>query len=174
MKNIIRGKRGIFFVVILVAVVIFGFFAIKNKIDKNKNKEQQKVEDSRQQRMSTASWSRVSFFETLPINVTFAMPSYLEGNYRLVKGGSQATFLYIKDPSNPVEMLSIKVFSNAEFNLPSGDIELASKCDKYKFSYKLADKSSYNGSDGAGFSQALEDIKFFLTNDGYFECRTRE
>ncbi len=175
LKSILNKKKVVILSVILLAViVVVGSILIKNKKEKNVLEEKQRVEESRQQRMGAASWSRVSFFEGLPINVTLAIPSYLEGNYRIIKGADLVRFLYIKDPSNPVEMFFVRVGSNNEFNLSEGESELPSKCSDYKFSYKLSKTDEYKGSDISGFSQAMDDMKFFLSGEGYFECRDRK
>ncbi len=159
--------------ILVLAIIATLVVVIKNGAEKKVEIQKQKVEESRQMRMSAASWSRISFFESLPINATFAMPDYLEGNYRLVKGPDQATFLYIKDPSNPVEMLHIKVFTDGTYKLDDGETDLSSDCKGYRFTYKLASGDSYNGQDKDAFSQAIYDLNYFLSNDGYFECRSR-
>jgi hypothetical protein len=171
-----KNKRAVLLiggVVLVLLVVMVLVVTLKKGAEKKVQVERQRVEESRQMRMSAASWSRVSFFESLPINVTFAMPDYLEGNYRLVKGPQQANFLYIKDPSNPVEMLYIKVIAGGDYQIGEGEAELSSDCQGYRFVYRLASSESYAGAEKEAFSQALYDIKHFLDNDGFFECRPR-
>lgn len=158
----------------VIAVVAFGVYLVNKKADLKVIQQKQKVEEDRAQRMSNATWSRVSFFEGLPINVTLAVPSYLEGNYRMIKSPNSVAFLYIKNPEIPTSMLDIKVFKQEEFKLGEGDKELKSDCPGYSFSYRLYPSDSYSGDDKDGFAQAIFDFNFFLSGDGYFKCFPRQ
>jgi uncharacterized MAPEG superfamily protein len=177
LKNILgKNKKKtliIFYFLLVVLLVFLTFQFIGKKAEKKAVVEKQKIEESRQQRMSTATWSRVSFFESLPINVTLAVPSHLEGNYRMIKSDNKVDFLYIKNPEFAAPMLSVKVGKQGELQLAEGEKELKSDCTNYSFSYKLYSFDSYTGQDKEGFSQAIYDFSFFLAGGDYFKCFPR-
>lgn len=161
------------FSLLAIFLVFLSFQIIGKKAEKKVITEKQKIEESRQQRMSATTWSRVSFFETLPLNVSLAIPSYLEGNYRMIKGGDNVEFLYIKNPEIVAPMLLIKISKKGGLQLIDGERELKSDCSDYSFAYKLYPSDSYNGQDKEGFAQAIYDFDYFLTNGEYFKCSPR-
>jgi len=171
------NSRKVFIIIgaslILIAVILSAYLMVK-KSNLKVAEQRQKIEEARQQRMSAAAWSRVSFFENLPINVTFALPDYLEGNYRLIKEADKASFLYIKDPTKPMPLFYIKVFGAGGYQPSEGELELVSDCKGFSFSYRLYEPSSYEGEDKEAFGQVIYDIEYFLKNEGYFQCRNRE
>lgn len=172
-----KNKKIIYIIagLLVLGAVAIGVYLANKKADQKvmEQKQKQKIEEARAQRMGAAAWSRVSFFESLPINVTLAVPSYLEGNYRMAKGADNVSFSYIKNPEIVAPMLDIKVAKRDKFKLGEGETELKSDCPDYKFSYKLYPSDSYTGEDKEGFAQAIYDFSFFLAGEGYFKCFPR-
>ncbi len=172
-------KKGI--IIFIIIFICIGFFWLinnkkhsnnllqskntSNNIIANRKIENKVLERSKKE----ITYSRVSFFHTKPVYVSLSIPSTWEGRYRLEEKGNIASFMYIGDPENVVNLFSIKLFSENEYNKNDEYIKIDSK-DGYILAYKRNNASSQNSSIdkndefvlmNAGIDKILKSLKIF-------------
>lgn len=139
------------FLVLIYLVFIRGYFVKEEQ--KKIALEKVKFEQIRQERIlkiEEAPKSRISFFLTSPVRANLAIPDYWEGNYRLSESPGKASFLYIEDPSRPVEIFYIRMLEASRLDeLEEGEKEISKgklvekKGTSYAFVFKMSEDNPY-------------------------------
>jgi hypothetical protein len=136
-------------------------------------REQQKAAQALADKRKNATYSRPSFFLNLPKGAmaAFNVPSYLEGQWRMIDTGrsdKKMTVVYIKNPSYAAPLFYIRYDDKANFKLTAGEVELKTDSTKYFYAYYFYPVDSYTGADKADFSSMQTDFQTVLKTFSIF------
>lgn len=169
--KIFADKRLTYSVLAIVLLLLVYVFFARDYIKKQEEEKVIREEQARQEadqakkeeKLKDVQFSRISFFLTNPIRASLAIPSYLEGNYRMRQAGKKTEFLYIKNPDVVHPLFYVRYMDKGE-PLAEGEKKLGeakSKKDSkiYVFAYYMYPEDSYPGEEKEDYKEALWDIK---------------
>jgi len=170
-----EDKKTLFFVAGIIIFIVAYTFLMRPYLKKRENlrnleKEQIRVEQVKKKKeikLKNATFSRINFFLGQPIKVSLAIPSYLEGNYRMKDSGDKTVFSYIKNPEFVSSIFYLRYEEKDKLVLKKGEKEAVTVKSKkdgkvYTVVYYIYPESSYKGEDKEGFGEIIWDIKNVL------------
>lgn len=155
--------------IILALIIIFigiGYFLTNKKTETQKIADKAASEQGVAAEKKVESFSRVTFFLTLPVKGSLAMPASWEGRYRMEDQRSVMNFKYIGNSEIIANLFSVKTYTKEDWEkMAVKDGVLILEKDGYVFIYSKATDNPYTGEASEKFlkmqNEADEIIKSF-------------
>jgi hypothetical protein len=175
-KTLKENTMALSLVIVLILIMIAGLWARShtknntNKTDKATATAQLDVAKPKENK-----FSRISFFHTMPIKGSLAIPEHWEGKYRKREEGDTVYLDYIGNATTQANIMYIRSYPDEKWQTMAktgSNIEKeANTLENYVFVYSIASQNPYKGGNADEFRKMTDEASEILKSLRLFHSK---